>query len=196
MGRMEQKTYVFFGNVGAGKGTQVDLLRKYFTDAGRQVVFFSPGSEFRALAATGSYTSHLVKSVLERGELLPDIITTGMFTTLLKNELTAESILFTDGYPRSVVQSNDFIEMMEFYGIKNVEMIYIEVSKEEVIKRMKLRGRFDDTDEGIAARFAVYEGKVLPALEVLKQKGYVLHKINGLQTVEAVHAEITNALGL
>jgi adenylate kinase len=193
---MNPKTYVFFGNVGAGKGTQIDLLKKFCLDNNQHVVFFSPGAEFRALVATGSYTAQSVKKILDAGHLLPDALTTGMFTTLLRNELTAESTIFTDGYPRSIVQSNEFIQMMEFYGRDNIEMIYIDVSKEEAIKRMKLRGRADDTDEGISNRFAVYEGSVLPALEVLKQKGYKLYKVNGLQSVEEVHQEVKNVLGL
>jgi len=193
---MEPKTYVFFGNVGAGKGTQVELLKKLFADAGREVVFFSPGAEFRSLVASGNYTASVLKDRLENGLLQPDVITTGMFTTLLTKELTADSILFADGYPRSIVQSNDFIEMMEFYGRKNVDLIYIDVTKDEVIKRMKLRGRSDDTDEGISNRFNVYEQSVLPALEVLKEKGYTLHKVNGLQTVDEVHQEVKKVLGL
>ncbi len=193
---MEPKTYVFFGNVGAGKGTQVELLKKFCQDNNQHVVYFSPGGEFRTLVTGDSYTGKVVKDILDNGHLLPDALTSGMFTTCLTKELRPDSTIFIDGYPRSIQQSKDFINMMDFYGRKNIEMIYIEVSKEEVIKRMKLRGRVDDTDEGISNRFAVYEGSVLPALEVLKEKGYTLYKVNGLQTVEEVHAEVKAVLGI
>jgi adenylate kinase len=193
---MEPKTYVFFGNVGAGKGTQIDLMKKVCAEKNQHFVYFYPGAEFRALIASGGYTSERVKSILEKGGLLPDAMTSGMFTSLLTKELAPESVLFVDGYPRSIQQSNDFIQTMEFYGRTNIEMIYIDVSKEEAVKRMKLRGRIDDTDEGIAIRFEVYENNVLPALEILKQKGYTLHRVNGLQAVDLVHSEVKAALGI
>ncbi len=194
---MNPKTYVFFGNVGAGKGTQVELLKKFFVDGGYSITHFSPGNEFRTITATDNYTGSVIKGILDNGLLLPDVLTSGMFTTLMSRELKGpETVLFLDGYPRSIRQSEDFITMMEFYGRKNVDLIYVDVSKEEAIKRMKLRNRLDDTDAGIANRFDVYENSVLPALEVLKQKGYKLYKVNGLQTVEEVHQEVKNVLGL
>ncbi len=194
---MEPKTYVFFGNVGAGKGTQVELLKKFFTDGGHSIVHFSPGNEFRAITASDNYTGTVIKDILDNGRLLPDVLTGGMFTTLMSRDLKGpETVLFLDGYPRSIRQSEDFITMMEFYGRTNVDLIYVDVSKEEAIKRMKLRNRADDTDAGIANRFDVYENSVLPALEVLKQKGYKLYKVNGLQTVPEVHEEIKKVLGL
>ena len=85
---------------------------------------------------------------------------------------------------------------MDFYQRQNVEIVYLEISKEAVIKRMKLRGRSDDTDEGIERRFWEYEHNVIPAMQDLKAKGYTLHTINGEQEMEAVHAEIKKALGL
>jgi len=61
--------------------------------------------------------------------------------------LTPEKHLVADGYPREVEQSMSFEKMMQFYERKDVKIIYIEISKEEAIKRLKLRGRHDDTDE-------------------------------------------------
>jgi adenylate kinase len=193
---MNPKTYVFFGNVGAGKGTQVELLKKHYTDLGQKVVHFSPGAEYRTITASGSYSADVIKNTMNQGLLLPDVLTSGMFTSQLLRELDGAAHHFTDGYPRSIQQAEDFVTMMDFYGRSNIELIYIDVTKEEAIARMKLRGRADDTDEGIATRFDVYEKSVLPALEILKQKGYALYHVNGQQTVDEVFAEIKKVLGL
>ena len=191
------KTYVFFGIVGAGKGTQVELLKKLMAEKdSRKIVYAYPGSEYRALTSGDSYTGSIVKAKLERGELQPDFLTIGVFTNILVRELTADAHLIADGYPRTLGQEEAFVATMDFYKRENVEIVYIEVSKEEVIKRMKLRGRSDDTDEGITRRFFEYETNVIPAMKAMQEKGYTLHTINGEQPVEAVHAEMKKALGL
>ena len=190
------KTYVFFGIVGAGKGTQVELLKKLMAERdARKIVYAYPGSEYRALTSGDSFTGSIVKAKLERGELQPDFLTVSVFTSILVKELTADCHLIADGYPRTVAQEEAFTSAMDFYGRKNVEIVYIEVSKEEVIARMKLRGRSDDTDEGITRRFFEYETHVIPAMQAMKAKGFTLHTINGAQPIEAVHADIKKALG-
>jgi len=192
------KTYVFFGIVGAGKGTQVELLKKVLAgkDA-RKIVYAYPGSEYRQLTAGDSYTGSLIKGKLERGELQPDFLTIHVFTSILVKELAGpDAHLIADGYPRTLAQADAFMAAMEFYGRKNVEIVYIEVSKEEVIKRMKLRGRSDDTDEGINRRFWEYETNVVPSMAALEKAGCKLYKINGEQSVEQVHADIIKALAL
>lgn len=193
------KTYVFFGIVGAGKGTQVELLKKLLAgrDPEKKIVYAYPGNEYRKLTGGDSFTGSLVKSRLERGELQPDFLTISVFTDILVRELTNDAHLIADGYPRTLGQEEAFTSAMEFYNRDNVEIVYIEVSKEEVIERMKLRARADDTDEGINRRFYEYETHVIPAMQALKQKpGYKLHTINGAQPIEAVHADIVKALGL
>lgn len=191
----EPKTYVFFGIVGAGKGTQIELLKKKLAEnASNKLVYAYPGNEYRELTAGDNYTGSLVKGRLNRGELQPDFLTIHVFTKILVNELTPDSHLIADGYPRTLAQEEAFFHAMEFYGRKNVEIVYIEVSKDEVIKRMKLRGRSDDTDEGINRRFWEYENNVIPAMQMMKSRGFKLHTINGEQSVEAVHTDIMKAL--
>ena len=84
---------------------------------------------------------------------------------------------------------------MKFYGRTDVKIIYIELGKEEAIKRMKLRGRSDDTDEGIANRFDEYINNVIPSMNYFKDKeGYSIYTINGNQTIQEVHQEIISKL--
>lgn len=192
------KTYVFFGIVGAGKGTQIELLKKLMAERdGHKIVYAYPGNEYRALTQSDSFTGSIVKGRLDRGELQPDFLTISVFTSILVKEMTDTCHLIADGYPRTVAQEEAFVSAMEFYKRGQVEIIYIEVTKEEVIKRMKLRARSDDTDEGIARRFQEYENHVIPAMKRLEErKGCVLHTIDGAQTIEAVHEDIKKALGL
>lgn len=192
---MQPKTYIFFGNVGAGKGTQVELLKKILEEKGGHVVYISPGAEYRSIIASGTYTGGLVKEIFDRGQLLPEFLTTGVYTGALIHGLSPDSHLITDGFPRSTVQSQIFIDSLEFYKRPLAEIVYIEVSKDEAVKRMKLRGRSDDTEQGIVERFSIYENSVLPAMRYLEEKGCIIHTINGEQSIEGVHEDIKKALG-
>jgi adenylate kinase family enzyme len=42
-----------------------------------------------------------------------------------------------------------------------------------------LRARHDDTEAGIKKRFEEYENNVMPALSLLKEKGYKINEVSG-----------------
>lgn len=194
---MQPQTFVFFGIVGSGKGTQVDLLRKYLKDKkiASDVLYTSTGDEFRKVIASGSYTGQVVKETLEKGFLQPNFITTSLFTNILISGMKEETCLIADGYPRTIYQSESFETMIKFYKREDVKIIYIELSEQEAMKRNLLRGRADDTPDGIKKRFDEYVNNVIPSMNYFKEKaGYTIYTINGEQTVENVHKDIIKAL--
>ena len=143
----------------------------------------------------GSCRATKVKTIIEKGFLQPNFLTISLFSNILISGLKENSTLITDGYPRTIPQSEAFDSMMKFYGRTDVKIIYIELGKEEAIKRMKLRGRSDDTDEGIANRFDEYINNVIPSMNYFKDKeGYSIYTINGNQTIQEVHQEIISKL--
>ncbi|MEK7113461.1 MAG: nucleoside monophosphate kinase [Patescibacteria group bacterium] len=195
---MQPKTFVFFGIIGSGKGTQVDFLLEDLKKLdGRECVVTALGNEYRKIVENGSYTGSLVKDSMTRGELQPNFLTNAIFTNILTSSLTPEKHLIADGYPRTLIQAETFEAMMNFFKREDVQIIYIEINKEEALRRNKLRGRHDDTDEGIARRFDEYVNHVIPAMNYFKDKnGYKIHTINGEQSREDVHKDIKKVLGL
>ncbi len=189
---MNAETFIFFGIVGSGKGTQAKLLQDFLNaQDGKEMVYISSGNEYRKIIESGTQTASLVKTTLNEGRLLPDFLTNSMFIHILINTLSPEKHLIADGYPRTIGQSQCFEGAMQFYGREKVKIIYIELGETEAIKRMKLRGRSDDTDEGIAKRFQEYIHNVIPAMDYFKGKaGYETFTINGEQSIEDVHKDI------
>ena len=195
---MESQTFVFFGIVGSGKGTQVKLLTDFLKKKDdKECVYAYPGNEYRKLTESGSFTGKIVKDSMTQGHLQPDFLTDAIFTNILVSSLSPEKHLIADGYPRTLVQSKNFEEMAKFFKRENVKIIYIELSKEEAMKRNLLRGRADDTKEGIEKRFNEYVNKVVPAMNYFKGKDkYKIYTINGEQSIEDVHKDILKALSL
>ena len=61
-----------------------------------------------------------------------------------------------DGYPRSVAQAQALDEMLKNHDTKLDAVLEFAVSEEELFKRLKARGRADDTEEVIHNRMKVY----------------------------------------
>ena len=194
---MKPQAFLFFGTVGSGKGTQAKLLMDFLKAQGRlESIYAGTGEGFRQLVNSNNYTGSLVKETMARGELIADFLTNAVFTNILINSLTSEKNLVADGYPRTVLQSEEFEEMMKFYKHDKISIIYIEVDEEEAMKRNLLRGRHDDTPEGIKKRFGEYINNVIPAMNYFKGKpGYTIYTINGEQSAEDVHRDIIKSLG-
>lgn len=195
---MQPQTFVFFGIVGSGKGTQVKLLMDYLQNKdGKECVYAYPGNEYSRLVEEQNFTGQLIKESMERGHLQPDFLTDSIVTNILAVALKPEKHLIFDGYPRTLVQSETLDAQVKFFKREDVKIVYIELSKEEAMKRNLARGRADDTKEGIEKRFDEYVNKVVPSMNYFKdKKGYSIYTVNGEQSILDVHKDIIKALNL
>jgi adenylate kinase len=66
------------------------------------------------------------------------------------------------------------------------------VSEDELLQRLKGRGRADDTDEVIINRMKVYRDETAPLLEYYRDK---LKTVDATGTVDEVFARALRALG-
>ena len=196
---MHGKTFVFFGIVGSGKGTQVRLLQQYLKKKdGNEVVYIGTGEIFRRIVESSedNFDTKAVKEILNSGRLMPDGETNKHVAQEVESKLSSEKHVIFDGYPRTVSQSQYFKNLMKEKNRENIQIVYIEVSREEAMKRNLLRGRHDDTKEGLTKRFDEYVNNVIPAMNYFKdKKGYQIYTINGEQSIENVHKDIIKALG-
>ncbi len=197
---MKGETFVFFGIVGSGKGTQVKLLTQYLQNLKnkdiKEVVYIGTGDIFRNIIASNDPSTQFIKDLMLSGTLIPDKETNDLVAKKTQEKVNDDNSVIYDGYPRTVAQAEFFMDLMKSHGRENIKIIYIELSEEEAMKRNLLRAREDDTEAGLAKRFAEYRDNVIPAMNYFKDKeGYTIHTINGEQSVEAVHDDIIKSLG-
>lgn len=191
------QTIIFIGRSGSGKGTQIDLLKKYISEMNKEIGTFSfvMGNAFRSFMKDEGYAQDAIRIIVNSGKLVPDSITNSLFVYDLLNNLKPNEHLYIDGIPRSPLQSETVIEVIKFYERINPIIINIEVSKKVAEERMLLRARPDDTKEAIAERMKFYDENIVPAIEILKEKsGFVYLEINGERTPEEINVELINKL--
>jgi adenylate kinase len=215
-----RRIYLLVGAVGAGKGTQADILSKRL-----ELPHLASGDLFRRATRDGTPLGEQAKGYMERGELVPDDVTIAMFMEeLAKPEAERGAIL--DGFPRTVAQARALDVTLAGQGEGISRVIYIEVPPEELVERVSGRWvcptdgtpyhlvtdpprvpgicdkdgtplvqRDDDKPEVVRARLAQ---QVPPMLEVIahyEQAGKVA-RVDGRGTIDQVTDRILDALGL
>lgn len=196
---MSPQTYIFFGPSGSGKGTQAKLLMEELKkrDPERNIFHIEAGKKFRELSQENSFTAKKVEEIMQKGGLAPVFLPIWAWTEELKNNVTGNEHLFFDGVSRRLVEANVLDSALKFYQRENLIVISIECSDEWAIKLMKGRGRADDTEEEMKKRLSWYKENTIPAIEYFKNDpDYKFIPINGEQTIEAVHQEIMEKVGL
>lgn len=195
---MDQKTFIFIGRSGSGKGTQAKLLMKYFreTEPDKPLVYLQTGGEFRNFFKEDTYTSKLSKDIYEAGERQPDFLAINMWSNFLIKNFNGEGYLVMDGTPRSLNEANALDTALNWlYEMKSPYVIYMNVSNDWSIKRMLNRSRSDDHLEDIKSRLEWFDKDVIPAVEHYRSNDYYnLLEINGEQSIEDVHKEILSKI--
>ena len=195
---MKKDTFVFIGSSGSGKGTQITFLKEYIKEhyPETHMIHYDSGTHFRSFVERDGYTSKQMSDILGRGELAPDFITGWLLVDELVNKLTPEKMLILDGFPRTMSQANMFDSAVQYYKLEGIKIINIEVSDDEVRRRMIARGRVDDKKpEIIENRISWYKDNVIPVVEHFRENNnYNVIDINGEQSVDGVFKEIIEKL--
>lgn len=121
------------GTKGAGKGTQVSQLAKDFN-----LLIFSTGDVFRAGVKQHTPLGKVAQKYLERGELVPDDIANGLVEEWIWTTTPNQGIIF-DGFPRTTFQAAFLESTLSEMGRTFDIAIYLDVSDEQVIKRLSER---------------------------------------------------------
>lgn len=179
------------GPQGSGKGTQGVRIAETFG-----VPVISTGDMFRANIKEGTELGQQVTAILDRGDLVPDELTSAIVRDRLSQADAASGFLL-DGYPRNTAQVAHLEEFLSGRGESLDAVILLDVPREESIERLRLRaaeqGRSDDTPEAIAHRLDIYEQETAPILEVYGERG-IVDRIDGVGSLDEITERIVSAL--
>jgi len=176
------------GGPGSGKGTQCEkIVEKYgFTH-------FSSGDLLRAEVASGSDKGKWLKSIMEKGELVPLEEVLELIKSNMINASGSSKGFLIDGYPREVEQGIKFENTIG----ECTFVLWIDASQETMMKRLLHRaqtsGRADDNEETIKNRLQTFVKATEPVIEYYKKKNKV-KQINSELPVDEVFEQVESAM--
>jgi adenylate kinase len=167
---------IFFGPQGSGKSTQGEILAK-----NHDWVWLSTGQIFR------DSTDPEILDTINSGNLISDDITNKVVSEALKN---VDRQVILDGYPRKLEQAKFLVQNHD-----NIDLaVMITVDKDEIFSRLLVRGRADDTPEGIEKRLSIYYAAIDPILDYFVEQNIPVVHIDGKGSIEDINARIETAL--
>lgn len=173
---------IFFGPAGAGKSVQGQILA-----ARHGWRWLSTGQLFR-----DTHDPELVRK-MTTGELIDDTTTIQVVGDALRRSKDIDHVI-VDGFPRKLDQAQWLIDSQPDHGRSIGVVIVLEVPKHEIVRRLQLRGRADDTPEAIEQRLQVYRQEMYPILSYLNDKKVHIAHVDGTGTVGQVHDRIEEEL--
>lgn len=166
---------VLFGLAGSGKGTQGKALSEIF---GWRAL-----SVGEAIRQSGEH-----QDIVAKGGLIPDEEVINLMNRQISKAEDEGFELILDGYPRSEAQAKYIVENMA--GKVNGAIV-LEVPKEELLKRLELRGRSDDQSrESVERRFEIFEQNIRPILRLFEEAGIRVERVDGVGKIEEVTARL------
>jgi adenylate kinase len=124
---------ILFGPPGAGKGTQAERLRNDF-----RLPFISTGEMLRANVNDETKLGLEAKKYMDAGDLVPDGLIVAMAGERLKQP-DAQDGFILDGFPRTIAQAEALDELLSELRRRITAAILIDVSDEEVVRRISGR---------------------------------------------------------
>jgi adenylate kinase len=184
---------LLIGPPGSGKGTQGERLAQRLG-----VEHIAAGDLLRAEVAAQTDLGREVEGLLERGDLVPDETIIALVLPKVVSAAQAGGYLL-DGFPRSVEQAVEARKLAEQAGAGPDAVIYLDVSREELMRRILLRAkeqnRTDDNEETVANRLLVFDEATSPLIEYYQGRG-LLHTIDAARDAEVVTTAILDSLGV
>lgn len=206
---------LIFGRQGAGKGTQaVRLAERY------GVPHISTGDMLRAAVKEGTEFGQLAKQIMDAGQLVSDEVMLGIISERLA-EPDAKSGWLLDGFPRTLQQAKDLVELVGDDGIDLA--VDLEVPEQVVVERISSRRvcsncgaiystsappssgstcdrcggevvqRDDDTEAAVRERLALYAEQTLPAVRWFDDEGQLV-TVDGVGDVDGVTERLLAAI--
>lgn len=173
---------VFFGPAGAGKSVQGQLLA-----ARNGWRWLSAGQLLRDTHDIGLIAQ------MQAGSLVDPAKVNELMGDALKRAKNIDRVIL-DGFPRQISQAKWLIESQPEHERSIALVVVMEVPRAELLKRLEVRGRVDDTPEAVDERLRIYRTEIYPILTYLTEQGVRIAHVDGTGTVGQVHDRIMDEL--
>jgi adenylate kinase len=124
---------VILGSPGSGKGTQALMLARRYS-----LLRISTGDILRDAVLNETELGNKAKGYMDSGGLVPDELVVELIEETLNNSEMEEGFIL-DGFPRTLNQAKALHKLLVGMGEVIDYVIYLDVSKDEVVKRLSLR---------------------------------------------------------
>jgi adenylate kinase len=121
---------ILVGPPGSGKGTQGERLQEDF-----RLPYYATGDILRAAVRDGTELGRQAKEYMDRGDLVPDEVIVGVIAERVASPEAADGFIL-DGFPRTIPQAEALEAKMSELGRELTAAVLIEVSDEEVVRRL------------------------------------------------------------
>ncbi len=169
---------LLMGIAGSGKGTQGKMLADQ-----RSYHLISMGDVLR-MHVTGKQRERMLA-----GELLDDDEIINIIDKVLSS-IGDDGQVLLDGFPRTIPQAQWLMEQVETGRFDLSIAFHLVASRQAVKDRLMNRGRIDDVEDSIEARFAEYARSTEPLLEWLSENGVDVVNVNAERSVEEVNEDL------
>jgi adenylate kinase len=121
---------LIMGPAGAGKGTMSDLILKEY-----DIPHISTGDMLRENVRNNTELGKMAKTYMEAGKLVPDDVINAMVEDRLQQPDCQKGYLL-DGFPRTLVQAEEFKKISEKIGKPVESVIALEVDFDQLVDRI------------------------------------------------------------
>jgi len=169
---------IFFGPAGAGKSVQGQILA-----ARMGWRWLSAGQILR-----DTHDPALIATMHE-GKLVPHEAISRIMGEAIQKAGNIQQIIL-DGFPRELEQAQWLVDSQPTHGRSIGLVVVLEVPREELLKRLEIRGRVDDTPEAIDQRLTIYRQEMYPILSLVTDQHIPVVHIDGVGSVGEIHDRI------
>ncbi|MBM3281363.1 MAG: hypothetical protein FJY91_01255 [Candidatus Harrisonbacteria bacterium] len=192
----KSQSFVFIGHSGSGKSLQSHLLEEAVKkdEPEAEIVSFSVGSLFRARAEGANFFAQKIKNILMNGGLPPAWLAETLWIEKLANSIhSQDAIILSESMPRRLHEAEVFDDILRFLGRPRAIPIYLDIPKDESLRRLKERAeRTSDKDPKAREALSAWFEREIPA--ILNYYDSRLISIDGVGEIEAIHERIMTHL--
>jgi adenylate kinase len=135
----------------------------------------------------------VVLDKMHKGEFVPDDFANKVVGEAIGRSGNVEHLIL-DGFPRNLDQAQWLVKELPKHERSINAVVVLDVSTGEIMRRLRIRGRVDDSPEVVSKRMADYQHQADPILDYYRSIDIPVEIVDGVGTVGTVHDRINEVI--